>query len=196
MEQSLVLVKPDGVVRGQVGEIISRFERVGLKIVGMKMVQAERSQVDRHYALTEEWMKGVFDKAKAKFDAKGEKFPFTSHTEYGAYIKKGLVDFLLSGPVVAMVLEGQECVALVRKMVGATEPMSSAPGTIRGDLSPDTYALSNSQDRPLRNLIHASGTVEEGESEVAIWFTEKELFQYKTVLEDVLYGADAFKPKK
>ena len=196
MEQSLVLVKPDGVARGQVGEIISRFERVGLKIVAMKMVLPERSQVDRHYALTEEWMMGVFTKAKAKFDAKGEKFGFTDHKAYGKYIKDGLVDFLLSGPVVAMVLEGPECVTLVRKLVGATEPMGSAPGTIRGDLSPDTYAMSNAQNRPLRNLIHASGTVEEGKSEVAIWFTKKEMYQYETVLENVLYGADAFKPKK
>ena len=196
MEQSLVLVKPDGVVRGQVGEIISRFERVGLKIVAMKMVLPERSQVDRHYALTEEWMMGVFTKAKAKFDSKGEKFGFTDHKAYGKYIKDGLVDFLLSGPVVAMVLEGPECVTLVRKLVGATEPMGSAPGTIRGDLSPDTYAMSNAQNRPLRNLIHASGTAEEGKGEVAIWFTKKEMFEYETVLQNVLYGADAFKSKK
>jgi len=196
MEQSLVLVKPDGVERGQVGDIISRFERVGIKIVGLKMVIPERSQVDRHYALTEEWMQGVFDKAKKKFDAKGEKFEFSDHKAYGKFIKDGLVDFLMSGPVVAMVLEGQEVVALVRKMVGATEPMSSPPGTIRGDLSPDTYAMSNAQKRPLRNLIHASGNVEEAKNEVAIWFTKKEMFQYKTVLEGVLYGADHFKPKK
>jgi nucleoside-diphosphate kinase len=196
MEQSLVLVKPDGVMRGQVGEIISRFERVGLKIVAMKMVLPERSQVDRHYALTEEWMRGVFDKAKKKFDAKGEKFEFSDHKAYGKFIKDGLVEFLLSGPVVAMVLEGRECVTLVRKLVGATEPMGSAPGTIRGDLSPDTYALSNEQKRPLRNLIHASGTVEEGKSEVAIWFTKKEMFQYETILENVLYNATYFMPKK
>lgn len=196
MEQSLVLVKPDGVMRGQVGEILSRFERVGLKIVAMKMVLPERSQVDRHYALTEEWMMGVFTKAKAKFDAKGEKFEFSDHKAYGKFIKDGLVEFLLSGPVVAMVLEGQECVALVRKLVGATEPMSSPPGTIRGDLSPDTYALSNEQKRPLRNLIHASGTVEEGKSEAAIWFTKEEMFQYEAVLDNVLYGADYFVPKK
>jgi nucleoside-diphosphate kinase len=196
MEQSLVLVKPDGVERGHVGDIISRFERVGIKIVGMKMVIPERAQVDKHYALTEEWMKGVFDKAKAKFDAKGEKFEFSDHKAYGKFIKDGLVDFLMSGPVVAMALEGQEVVGLVRKMVGATEPMSSPPGTIRGDFSPDTYAMSNAQKRPLRNLIHASGTVEEAKSELAIWFTKKELFQYRTVLEGVLYGADHFKPKK
>lgn len=192
----MVLVKPDGVARGQVGEIISRFERVGLKIVAMKMVLPERSQVDRHYALTEEWMKGVFEKAKQKYDAKGEKFEFSDHKAYGKNIKDGLVEFLLSGPVVAMVLEGQESVALIRKLVGATEPMSSAPGTIRGDLSPDTYALSNLQNRPLRNLIHASGTVEEAGNEISIWFTQKEMYQYETVLDSVLYNAQYFVPKK
>jgi nucleoside-diphosphate kinase len=196
MEQSLVLVKPDGVMRGQVGEILSRFERVGLKIVAMKMVLPERSQVDRHYALTEEWMMGVFTKAKAKFEAKGEKFEFSDHKAYGKFIKDGLVEFLLSGPVVAMVLEGQESVALIRKMVGATEPMSSLPGTIRGDLSPDTYAMSNAQNRPLRNLIHASGNVDEAKNEIAIWFTKEEMYAYETVLENVLYNGKFFVPKK
>jgi len=196
MEKSLVLVKPDGVARGVVGEILARFEKVGLKITALKMVWPERDQVDRHYALTEEWMKGVYDKAKKKFDAMGQKFPYKTHQEYGAYIKKGLIDFILSGPVVAMVLEGQEAVSLVRKMVGATEPMGSAPGTIRGDYSLDSYALSNSQDRPLRNLVHASGTVAEGESETALWFKPKEILQYKHVLDGVLYGGDYFKPKK
>jgi len=138
----------------------------------------------------------VFTKAKAKFDAKGEKFEFSDHKAYGKFIKDGLVEFLLSGPVVAMVLEGRECVTLVRKMVGATEPMGSAPGTIRGDLSPDTYALSNEQKRPLRNLIHASGNVEEAKNEVAIWFTKEEMYEYETILENVLYNGNYFVPKK
>lgn len=196
MEQSLVLVKPDGIVRGHVGDIISRFEKVGLKIVGMKMVWPERDQVDRHYALTEEWMKAVYDKARKKFDAMGEKLAYPDYKSYGQSIKDGLMEFLLSGPVVAVVLEGQEAVSLIRKIVGATEPMGSAPGTIRGDFSLDSYALSNSQNRPLRNLIHASGTVEEGKNEVAIWFTKEEMFKYETVLEKVLYDGKYFVPKK
>ena len=122
MEKSLVLIKPDGVQRGLVGEIVGRFERAGLKLTAIKMVHPETEDVDKHYALTEEWMKGVYDKAKAKYDAAGEKFPYADHVAYGTEIKKELMDFLVSAPVIAMVWEGDAAVALVRKLVGATEP--------------------------------------------------------------------------
>ena len=194
MEQSLILIKPDGVQRALVGQIISRFARAGLKIVALKLVKPSFDQVDRHYALTEEWMKGVYDKAKAKFDAEGKAFQYADHKAYGEYIKKGLVDFLLSSPVVAMVAEGEAAVSLVRKIVGVTEPASAAPGTIRGDFSPDTYALSNGQDRPLRNLIHASGNVQEAGTEIPIWFTPEEIFPINAAIDPVLYGADRFRP--
>lgn len=192
MEKTLVLIKPDGVQRGLIGEIVSRFERAGLKIVAMKMVHASHEDVDKHYALTEEWMKGVYEKAKAKYEANGETFPFPDHIAYGTDIKNGLVDFLKSAPIVAMVLEGESAVPLVRKLVGSTEPASSAPGTIRGDLSHDTYAFSNSQNRPLRNLIHASGTVEEATQEINVWFTDMELYKYEHVNDRVQYDPKWF----
>ena len=106
------------------------------------------------------------------------------------------MEFLQSGPVVAIVLEGEQSVALVRKLVGATEPASAAPGTIRGDFSLDSYALSNSQSRPLRNLIHASGTVEEAKNEIAVWFTADELHEYDHALTNILYNPLHFTPKK
>ena len=193
-EQTLVLIKPDGVQRGNVGDILSRFERVGLKLTAIKMVLPQHDDVDRHYALTEEWMQAVYDKASAKYKELGQAFPFPDHKAYGGAIKKGLVEFLKSGPVVAMVLEGEQSVALVRKIVGATEPMSAAPGTIRGDFSPDSYALANAQDRPLRNLIHASGTVDEAKDEIAIWFSEGEMHDYEHVLQRALYNPDYFLP--
>jgi nucleoside-diphosphate kinase len=192
LERTLVLIKPDGVQRGLVGEIIGRFERVGLKLTSLKMVHASHEDVDRHYALTEEWMKAVYDKAKAKYEASGEPFNYPDHIAYGTEIKNGLVTFLKSAPIVAMVLEGERAVSLVRKLVGATEPASSAPGTIRGDLSHDTYALSNAQNRPLRNLIHASGTVEEAQNEIAIWFTDAELYKYEHVNDRVQYDPKWF----
>lgn len=194
MEKTLVLIKPDGIQRGLTGEIISRFERVGLKLSAMKMVHASKEDVDRHYALTEEWMMTVYTKAKAKYEANGEPFNFPDHIAYGTEIKRGLVDFLRSAPIVALVLEGEMAVSLVRKMVGATEPASSAPGTIRGDLSHDTYALSNTQNRPLRNLIHASGNIEEANNEIKIWFTDKELYAYEHVNDRVQYDANWFLP--
>jgi nucleoside-diphosphate kinase len=196
MEKSLVLIKPDGVQRGLVGEIIGRFERAGLKMTAIKMVHASHEDVDKHYALTEEWMMGVYTKAKAKYDALGEKFPFNDHLSYGKSIKDGLVNFLRSAPVIAMVWEGESAVALIRKLVGATEPAASAPGTIRGDLAHDSYALSNGQNRPIRNLVHASGNVKEAEYEIPIWFTDVELHKYEHVNDRVQYDPSWFLPKE
>jgi nucleoside-diphosphate kinase len=196
IQQTLVLIKPDGVARGNIGEIISRFERIGLKITAMKMILPKSEEADKHYALTEEWMQGVYTKAKAKYEAAGETFPYTDHKEYGKVIKDGLVTFLMGGPIVAMVLEGERAVALVRKLVGATEPLSADPGTIRGDLSPDSYQLANSQNRPLRNLVHASGTVEEAQNEINVWFTPEDLHNYEHVLQNALYNPKAFLPGK
>lgn len=195
MEQTLVLIKPDGVQRGLIGSIISRFEQVGLKIVAMKMVHAEQEDVDKHYALTEEWMMAVFTKAKTKYEAEGKEFPYADHKAYGGEIKAGLVNFLRSSPIVAMVLEGEMAVSLVRKLVGATEPASSPAGTIRGDFSHDTYALSNAQNRPLRNLIHASGNVQEANNEIPIWFSDVELHKYEHVNDRVQYDAKWFLPE-
>lgn len=192
MEKTLVLIKPDGVQRGLVGEIIGRFERVGLKLTAMKMVHPSHEDVDKHYALTEEWMQAVYSKAKAKYEANNQVFPFPDHIAYGTEIKNGLVTFLKSAPIVAMVLEGEQAVSLVRKLVGATEPASSAPGTIRGDLSLDTYALSNAQNRPIRNLIHASGNVAEANQEIPVWFTEEELYKYEHVNDRVQYDPEWF----
>ncbi len=192
LERTLILIKPDGVQRGLVGEILGRFERVGLKVTALKMVHATHEDVDKHYALTEEWMRAVYEKAKAKYEASGEVFNFPDHIAYGTEIKNGLVNFLKSAPIVAMVLEGERAVSLVRKLVGATEPASSAPGTIRGDYSHDTYALSNTQNRPLRNLIHASGTVDEANTEIPIWFSDVELYQYEHVNDRVQYDPKWF----
>lgn len=195
IEKSLVLIKPDGVQRGLVGEIIGRFERAGLKLVAIKMVHATHEDVDKHYALTEEWMKAVYDKAKAKYEANGEKFEYADHVAYGTQIKNGLLDFLKSAPIVAMVWEGDGAVAIIRKLVGATEPAGSLPGTIRGDFSHDNYALSNAQNRPLRNLIHASGNTTEADSEIKVWFTDTELYKYEHVNDRVQYDPAWFLPK-
>lgn len=193
LERTLVLIKPDGVERGLIGEILGRLERVGLKIVALKMLKATREQGDKHYALTEEWMMGVYTKAKAKYEANGENFPFPDHIAYGTSIKNGLVEFLASTPIVALVCEGEQSVATTRKLVGATEPASSAPGTIRGDLSLDTYGLANSQNRPLRNLIHASGTVDEAKTEIPIWFTDAELHAVDSVIDPVQYDEKRYR---
>lgn len=196
MERTLVLIKPDGVERGHTGDILSRFERTGLRLAGMKMVWPKKDDVNRHYTLTDEWVQGVYTKAQQKYEALGQTFPYNNAQTYGAAIKAGLMEFLQSGPVVAMVLEGEQSVALVRKLVGATEPASAAPGTIRGDFSLDSYALSNGQNRPLRNLIHASGTVEEAQNEIAVWFRPDELHEFTHALSEILYSPSHFTQKK
>lgn len=154
IERTLVLIKPDGVQRGFVGEIFSRFEKVGLKAVGMKMV----------------WVDGEFSKTHYK-----------EHVEKPFYA--GLEAMITEGPVVAMVLEGIHAVELVRKMVGATEPKGAAPGTIRGDFAHVSYGYADEKGIGVKNLIHASATKPEADVEVALWFEEKELHSYKTVHE-------------
>jgi nucleoside-diphosphate kinase len=160
MEKTLILLKPDAVKRGLMGEIISRFEKAGIKIIGMKMVKPDEGHYYHHYE--------TISKLK-------------SRTSEDVFQKNS--DFMMSGPVVAIVLEGVEAVTTVRKMVGATEPKAAQPGTIRGDYSHISYEHSNNQNSALPNLIHASGNKEEAEQEVAHWFSEQELFDYKTVHE-------------
>lgn len=160
-ERSLVFVKPDGVERGLVGEIISRFERVGLTIVGMKMVWIDSDHAKKHYS-----------------------------AHVGKSFYSAVENYVTSGPVVAMVLEGHNAVKLVRKLVGGTEPNSAAPGTIRGDFSHMTYEFSDGEGSHLglRNIIHASGNLEEAKDEINLWFKPEELYNYELVLNKHMRG--------
>lgn len=159
-ERTFVAVKPDGVQRSLVGEIISRFEKVGLKLVGIKMLVADETLIREHYS---------------RIDGK---------------IRDRLVKFMTSGPVVAMVWEGAHSVQIVRKLVGSTEPLTSDVGTIRGDFVLDSYAVSDSDSRAVRNVIHASGNTEEAEEEIARWFANEELVNYRLISEKMLYDVD------
>ena len=153
-ERSLVILKPDALDRGIVGEIITRFERVGMKIVGMKLLVSEKDTAERHY--TE-------DLAKRR----------------GEHVRKMMIEMLTSGPIVAMALEGIDVVEVVRKMVGATEPKSAAPGTIRGDYAHVSYRFADEKKIGVFNLIHASATPEEAETEINVWFKPEELVKHK-----------------
>lgn len=160
MEQTLVLLKPDAVARQITGEIISRFERAGLKIVGMKMLAPDESHYHHHYETISKLV-----------------------SRRGEEVYKRNADFMMTGPVIAIVLQGVEAVGIVRKMVGETEPKSALPGTIRGDYAHMSMDWSNKRNGGLPNLIHASGNVEEAKQEVAHWFSDQELFDYKTAHE-------------
>jgi len=191
MEKSLLIFKPDSVARGLVGEITTRFEKVGLKIVGLKMMMVSKEIADKHYPSDrEEFIKGMGGKTLENYqdlgiDPKSE-FGSADPHEIGLKIREWLVDMITAGPVIVMVLEGPHAVELVRKIVGHTLPLKSAPGTIRGDYSYDSSYLANTGKRPIKNLLHASGNVEEAKYEVELWFKKEELMEYSRVEEQVM----------
>lgn len=160
LQRTLIVFKPDAVQRGIVGEILSRFERVGLKIVGAKMVNPDNDHYYQHY---EGISKMITRRGQKAFDL--------------------TVQFMTSGPVIAMVLEGVEAVPLVRKMVGSTEPMAADMGTIRGDYAHISFGYADAHDEAVPNLIHASGNPEEAEAEVSYWFKPEEIQMYHTLNE-------------
>ena len=160
MEQTLILLKPDTIKRGLIGAIIGRFEKVGLKLVGIKMLHPDEQHYHHHY----ETISGL--KSRVGEDV------FNKNS-----------NFMMTGPVIAIVLQGVGAVNSVRKMVGATDPSEAQPGTIRGDFAHVSVTHANNQNTGLPNVIHASGNLEEAKKEVSHWFNQSELFDYKTVQE-------------
>lgn len=165
MEKTLVILKPDTIQRGLVGEIITRFERSGISIIGMKMVAPDREHFKKHY----EEISGLISR-------------------WGEDIFEVTLSAMTESPVIAMVLEGVEVVEHVRKMVGTTDPKDSAPGTIRGDYTHVTRAYTNPLGATLPNILHASGNAEEAEQEIALWFDDNELYAYENVHTPVVKG--------
>lgn len=182
IEKTLVILKPDSVQRALVGTIISRFENVGLKIIGMKMVDTTEDLAEKHYKLTESWVSNLAKKNREAYKKKGIKLKDTD-MEIAKRVQSTLKRYLSMGPVIAFVLEGPHAVEIVRKMVGGTEPRTSPSGTIRGDYMVDSYMRADEGKRAVKNLIHASGTVEEAEYEISLWFQPHELHEYETVHE-------------
>ena len=146
IQSTLILVKPDGVQRGLVGEVVSRFERVGLKLIGLKMQQANYLMAEKHYLLSEIGAK------------------------YGREVWDRLISFLESGPVVAMVFYGDESISVARKICGATEPTQALPGTIRGDFCHHSIELAKDKDEAVHNVVHASSSQEDAIREIGVWF--------------------------
>lgn len=186
MERTLVILKADAVQRGIIGEIIAKFEKAGLKVVGMKMLVADKELANKHYPSTrDEFIEGMGKRTIESYAEHGmdieAEYGHKDPHKIGLQVQKWLVDFLTSGPVVTFVLEGPHAIELTRKLVGHTMPLKAQPGTIRGDYSFDSSALANSGKRPIRNLIHASGNKEEAEFEISLWFKPEELYAYETV---------------
>jgi len=191
-EKTLVLLKPDSVKRGISGQIISRFENAGLKIVGMKMVWVDEELVKKHYPEDRtELMEGIGKKtletyAKYGKDA-GEELGTMDAVEIGKMVNKWNIEFLSSGPVVAIILEGHNAIENVRRLVGTTIPSFANPGTIRGDLSLDSPTLANEKKRSIRNIVHASGNAEEAKYEIELWFREPEIHSYDRADQSVMF---------
>jgi nucleoside-diphosphate kinase len=194
-EQSVVLIKPDGIKRGLVGEIVARFEKAGLKLVAMKMVRIDRKHAFKHYGVDDEWYENVGKKVKIFYKEQGfdpgEGFNKMSNHKIGKMVQKWNVDYLTEGPVLAMLLEAPGAIKIIRKIVGSTYPQSAQPGTIRGDFSFDSPLLSNLKRRSVYNLIHASGSKKEAEFECKLWFKENEVQQYQRVEELLMLGKNS-----
>jgi len=188
-ERTLVILKPDAVQRGLVGEIIKRIEQTGLKLVALKLALASEDQLWQHYNKDEEWFikKGkriIEDRQAAGLSVDKEAL------EYGKDIIAALIKFMTASPVIPMVWEGNQAVGIVKKLVGSTEPLGSEAGTIRGDYTLDSYALASFDDRAVRNLIHCSDIVEEAEREISLWFNPEELLNYRLIAEQILYDVN------
>ncbi|HEY4517044.1 MAG TPA: nucleoside-diphosphate kinase [Candidatus Paceibacterota bacterium] len=189
-ERTLVIIKPDGIQRGLIGEIMQRYERLGLKLAGLKLMVPTAAQIEGHYLLDPAWKKNVGEKAIDSYKKKGETPPSSDPIEVGNMVVERLKRYMTAGPVICMVWEGAHAVELVRKVTGGTEPRSSTVGTIRGDFVVDSYQMADMDDRAIRNLIHASGSVGEAEQEIPHWFDKGELVNYRVAHEDVLYSKE------
>ena len=189
-ERTLVVIKPDGVQRGLIGEIIKRYERSGLKLVGLKIMIPKENMIEKHYSLDPEWKKNVGTKAIESAKKKGESARSEDPIEMGEFVLGALKKYLSSGPVVAMVWQGMNSVGIVRKITGGTEPLTSDVGTIRGDFTIDSYKMGDTDNRAVRNLIHASGSPEEAQGEIELWFSKDELYEYRLINEEILYDVN------
>jgi nucleoside-diphosphate kinase len=193
VERSLVLVKPDGVIRGLVGEIIHRFEKAGLKMVGLKMMWVDKEHIAKHYPDSRtDLLTGMGEKTLKTYEKYGmnatEVLGTNDPLVIGRMVNEWNKEFLVSGPVVAMVLVGVHAIYNIRMIVGNTLPTFADPGSIRGDYSIDSPALANTKKRAVHNMVHASGNVAEADYEIDLWFKPAELHDYKRAEEDIMFG--------
>ena len=186
-EKTLLIFKPDVLQRQIVGEIISRFERKGFKIVGMKMLVPSRELIGKHYIDDPKYLIETGDNAKKGAEARGEDTSNWDSLERGKWIRESNINYLTCGPVIAMVLQGFGVIAGVRKMLGSTSPADGDVGTIRADFSLDSFALADEQGRVTRSMIHASDSVENAQREIGLWFNATEISEYETAAEKIFY---------
>ncbi|RLC35343.1 MAG: nucleoside-diphosphate kinase [Candidatus Nealsonbacteria bacterium] len=178
-EKTVLIIKPDGVKKGIIGEIISRIEKGGLKIVALQMLQATREKIDGHYPKDEAWIKRLGEKSTKSHQEHGQDVKKELGTddllEIGKMVRGWLIDFMVSGPIVKMIIQGDDAIKKVREISGPTMPSKAGSGTIRGDFSDDDAAKANREKRAVHNLVHASETPEEAKHELEYWFAPEEI---------------------
>lgn len=188
-ERTFVILKPDTIQRSLVGDVLSRFEKSGLKTVAMKMIVATEEQCFKHYNKDDVWFEKKGTKVIENMQARGVE-PTKVALEYGKDIVRALAKYMVAGPSICLILEGNKSVAVVTKLVGGTEPTTSDVGTIRGDLTVDSYDAANFDARAVRNLVHCSESPEEAQREIPIWFKENEIISYNHIQDAILYDVN------
>lgn len=190
-ERTVVLIKPDGVKRGLIGEIISRFEKRGLKVIALEMFQPTKEQIDEHYPKDGNWIKRIGEKTKNNYKEYGvdskKEFGTDDSLEIGKMVRGWLLGYMTSGPMIKMAVKGIHAVSMVRKIAGSTMPSQAEMGTIRGDFSVDDATAANRDKRGIHNIVHASETPEEAEHEINFWFAPEEINDYKRAEEDIMF---------
>lgn len=190
-EKTVVIIKPDGVKRGLIGEIIYRIERRGLKIISLEMIQATKKQIDNHYPKDKKWIKRLGEKTLNNYKtygidpikALGTSDPF----EIGKMVRDWLLDYLTSGPMVKMAVKGIHAIDMVRKLMGKSIPGEAEMGTIRGDFSVDSATVANREKRAVKNIAHASENPTEAKNELDFWFSAEDIFDYKRAEDDIMF---------
>ncbi|MFI5240552.1 MAG: nucleoside-diphosphate kinase [Candidatus Saccharimonadia bacterium] len=193
-ERTLVVFKPDAVMRKIIGELLTRFERKGLKIVALKMIWPTHALAEKHYIDSEEWLLDTGTKTYNNYLENGVQ-PDITPREIGLNTRRKLMDHLTAGPVVAMILEGAHAIEVVRRMRGATNPLKADVGTIGFDYTLESYELSDAGDWAIKNVLHASDSVANYERERDIWFDAKEIVNYDTAIDQVLYSNNWFQKR-
>jgi len=190
-EKTVFIIKPDGVKRGLIGEIISRIEKRGLKIIALDMILASKEEMDSHYPKDEAWIKRLGEKSLANYRQYGvdskEKLGTDNPLEIGQMLRRWVVEYMTSGPVVKGVVSGVHAIDMVRKICGNSLPNLAEMGTIRGDFSVDSAVSANLNKRSIRNIIHASENKQEVENELSLWFKSEEIHDYKRAEEDIMF---------
>jgi nucleoside-diphosphate kinase len=189
-ERTLVIIKPDGIQRSLIGEIVQRYERSGLKLIGIKMMVPSIELIEKHYLIDPEWRVKTGMKTIESYKKKGKVPPSEDPLKITEVILNNLKRYMTKGPVIAMVWQGMHAVGIVRKLTGGTEPLTSDVGSIRGDFTIDSYEVSDGENRAVRNLIHASGSTDEANKEISLWFGPSELIDYRLINEAMLYGTE------